>query len=556
MFKRGKGLPLGLGFLVMMVVFLLTPAWAEDNKTLENEVDALKKRIEEMDQRLNKTEVHTATDKLALGFELKTTAWSIHYGDVLAAPNALVAGFFTPYGSGGFNGATLTEFQSAMAGMAMAGMIPPADKYDADNDIIYTTKFRLNMKAKVNEHLSFNGRLAAYKVWGDSTGVNFNHGSMSDVSLDGTTASQPRGDLIHLERAYMNYHNQMGSVPVNFSLGRRPSTEGPPLEYAANSLEGGSPFGSVINWQFDGASLNFGLEDVTGIPGAAFKLCYGLGFESDYGNSGSMSSNPQVDDVHLMGFISELFNNDITSVGLMYAYAPDLTDGFAGTTVMPFIVSRADKLAADGTPGTDGVPEYYFEPNNGGFISRMEPSANIGDWQALSLLLRSNLEESTGKDINMFLSTSWSSTDPSQISNNPFYEMMGMGLLSSNGQLEKHDGYSVYAGCVFPMPAHAKLGIEYNWGSKYWFNFTGAEDSLTGSKLSARGQVFETYYHQPIAGDNFFVTLGGRYYDYDYTGSGNPLGAPVKISEVSSTDALFPVADTVWDIYLSATMRF
>lgn len=541
-----------LGFFMVLAVWLSSPAWAEDTQTLQDEISTLKKRIEEMDKRLNKTEVHTATDKLSLGFELKTTAWSIHTSDVRVAPDALVAGFFTPYDgtpNGGFYGATLLQFQQMMQYMAANGMIPPADVYDADNDIIYTTKFRMNMKSRINNHLSFTGRLAAYKVWGDSTGVNFNHGSMSDVSLDGTTASQPRGDVIHLERAYINYKNAIGSIPYNLSLGRRPSTDGPPLEYAANSLEGGSPFGSVINWQFDGASLSFALEDLTGIPGAAFKLCYGVGFESDYGNSGSMAANSQLDDVHLMGFISDLFNDDVTSVGLMYAYAPKLTDGFAGTTVMPFIVSKADM---DG----DGTDEYYFDPNNGAFISRMEPSANIGDWQALSLLIRSNLEEIVDKDIDVFLSTSWSNTDPERISANPFYEMMGMGLLSSNGQLKKRDGYSVYAGCVLPMPGDGKLGLEYNWGSKYWFNFTGAEDSLTGSKLATRGSVYEAYYHQPVSGDWFFVTLGGRYYDYEYTGSGNPLGAPVKISEAMSTDALFPVPETVWDMYLSATVKF
>ena len=537
--------------LLAFCLFLSAPVvFADENETLKQQVDELKKQVDDMGERLNKAEVHTATDKLALGFELKTTAWSVHYEDALAAPSSLVNGFFVNYDgtpTGGFNGATLNQFQTAMANMAMGGMIPAADKYDADNDIIYTTRFRLNMKSKVNDNLNFMGRLAAYKVWGDSTGVNFNHGSMGDVSLDGTTASVPRGDTIHLERAYMNYRNDIGSIPYNFSLGRRPSTEGPPLEYSANSLEGGSPFGAVINWQFDGASLNFELEDATGIPGAAFKLCYGIGFESDYGNSGSMSSNPQVDDVHLMGFISELFNNDMTSFGVMYAYAPDLTDGFSGTTVMPFIVSKADMNG-------DGTSEYYFEPNSGGFISRMEPSANIGDWHAASLLLKTKLEKMN--DVDLFFSSSWSKTDPSRISNNPFYEMMGMGLLSSNGVLEDHNGYSIYTGCVIPMPGKGKLGLEYNWGSKYWFNFTGAEDSLTGSKLAARGQVFEAYYHQPVVTDYFFLTLGGRYYDYDYTGSGNPLGAPVKITDAMSTDALFPVTDKVWNLYLSANMKF
>ena len=134
--------------------------------------------------------------------------------------------------------------------------------------------------------------------------------------------------------------------------------------------------------------------------------------------------------------------------------------------------------------------------------------------------------------------------------------MMGQGLLSSNGILESHDGYGIWAGAVFPMPGDARFGIEYNWGSKYWFSFTGAEDSLIGSKAATRGQVFEGYYIYPVFKDNFFVKLGGRYYDYDYTGSGNPLGAPVKISEAMALDSLNSIVDKVWSAYASATLRW
>jgi hypothetical protein len=101
----------------------------------------------------------------------------------------------------------------------------------------------------------------------------------------------------------------------------------------------------------------------------------------------------------------------------------------------------------------------------------------------------------------------------------------------------------VYLGAVFPMPWNARLGLEYNYGSKYWFNFTGAEDSVVGSKLAVRGHVYEGYWHQPIFNDNFFATIGLRYYDYEYTGSGNPMGEPVKIDDLSSLDALNPVID-------------
>lgn len=512
-----------------------------DDLETKNEKKAAE--IKEIDQRLNTAELHTATDRLAVGVELRSRAESIHYGDMRTAPAALFNSFFTPAPMG-FNGATAAQIQQAIAGMAAAGMIPPPEQPDIDNDIIFTNKFRLNMKAKVNNQLSFAGRLAAYKVFGDSTGVKFNSGSMGDITLDGTTASIPHGDTIHLERAYFNYKDQMGDVPINVSFGRRPSTDGPPLEYGNYSLEGGSPLAHIINWQFDGASLSFGLEDVTGIPGAAFKLCYGVGFESDWGNSSSLSSESDVDDVHLMGFIATLFDNDVFSAELNYAHASDITDGFTGLTVMPFIIS------------VDGTGAYTFTPNSGAFISRMEPSTNLGDWDAATLLLRTNLYERFEKDIDLFLSLGWTHTDPSTVSQNPFWNLLGYGLLSSNGDLEARDGYSIYAGAVFPMPRNARWGIEYNYGSEYWFNFTGAEDSLIASKLATRGQVWETYYIQPVFQDNFFLKLGGQYYDYEYTGSGNPLGKPVKISEATALDTLFPVVDKVWNLYLSATLRY
>lgn len=516
-----------------------------EKKSIEKEDD-----LEYMNERLDKAAFHAATDKVALGVELRTEAQSIHYENMLAAPPALMGGFFSPPAAGGFNGATRAQIQQGMAQMAKNNMIPPPAEADVDNDIIYTNRFRLNLSSKLNDQLSFGGRLAAYKVFGDSTEVKFNRGALGDVTFDGNTASLPHGDTLRVERAFFNFSKDLGSVPISFSLGRRPSTEGAPMEYRNFSTESGSPLASIINWQFDGASLNFGLEDVTSVPGATFKLCYGVGFEGDWGNSYSLSVNQaEVDDVHLFGVISNLYDNGLTNLRFSYAHAWDVTDGFAGLTVMPFIVSKADM-------DMNGEPEYYFEPNSGGFISRMEPSTNIGDWDAATLLLRHNFIEQFDKDIDFFLSTSWSHTSPSQVSKNPFYEMMGQGLLSSNGDLEDRDGYSLYAGAIFPMPYDARFGLEYNYGSKYWFNFTGAEDSLVGSKLAVRGHVFEGYYHQPVFGKNFFFTLGGQYYDYEYTGSGNPLGEPVKISEATAFDAFNGIVDKVWLGYLSATVRF
>ena len=573
-----------------------------DMKSLKEEVSALQKKIEKMEKndewaqddidylskRVDKTEMHTATDKVSLNIEFRTKAESIHYNDMRSAPASMLGQFFldvpknlpaefggmpfpttqqefadfqqmlphlTPeqgmammelMRTAGFNGANLAQAQGMM------GLMPATapEKYDADNNIIYTNKFRLNMKADLNPHVNFNGRLAAYKVFGDSTGVKFNQGSLGDVTFDGNTSSLPHGDIVHLERAFFAYKNDIGDdVHWHFSLGRRPSTDGPPLEYGNYDIVAGSPLGAIINWQFDGASLGFNFGDAIGIPGASFKLCYGVGFENDYGNSSTLGYNgSDLSDVHLFGVISDLFNNGDTRMMLNYAHAWDITDGFTGLTVMPFIVS---KNPADGT--------YSFSQNTGGFITRMEPSTNIGAWDAATLLLSSNIDVDTdekNEGIDWFINGSWSHTNPSQVSKNPFYEILGAGLLSSNGNLRDRDGYSVYAGTVLPMPFKGRLGLEYNWGSKYWFNFTGAEDSLIGSKLAVRGEVYEAYYIQPIYGHNFFAKIGSQYYDYEYTGSGNPLGAPVKIDEMSAMDALNPVADKVWNYYASVTFRY
>jgi hypothetical protein len=529
----------------------------QEIQTLQQKVEKLEKDgayvqedMDDLSTRVDKTELHTATDKVSFGIYFRTEANSLHYDNILGPNPQILGAFFTPVSMGGFSGATLPQIQQAMYQMAMAGMIPDPSSYDANNDILYTNKFRMDMKAILNNKISFAGRLAAYKVFGDSSEVKFNQGSLGDVNFDGTTSSLPRGDVIRLERAYFIYNHDLGSVPLSFSLGRRPATDGPPLEYGNYSLVGGSPLATIINWQFDGASLSFGLEDVTSIPGASFKLCYGVGFESDWGNSTSLNyMASEIEDVHLVGFISDFFNDGNTSVMFNYAHAWDITDGFTGTTVMPFTIKAAD------TNG-DGEAEYTFEQNSGAFISRMEPMTNIGDWDAGTLLFRTNLSEALEVDIDFFLAGSASYTDPSRISNNPFYKMMGMGLLSSNGNLETHDGYSIYAGALFPMPLKARLGLEYNYGSKYWFNFTGAEDSVIGSKLAVRGDVYEAYYIQPIFQKNFFVKLGAQYYDYAYTGSGNPLGAPVKISQATAFDTINPVVDEVWNYYASATFNF
>ncbi len=524
----------------------------EELQNLQQKVSDLKKyekkQLKKLSKRIEKTELHTFTDKISFGIEFESNIESIHYNDIYALSDD-VYGYFMQ------NPQTLNGYLTSNFGNVFT---KPFNKISsASNDMIFTEKLRLNMKSKFNDKLDFTGRLAAYKVWGDSSGVKFNNGSLGDMYLDGTTASVPSGDNIHLERAYFNYKFNLGKkVPGSISVGRRPSTAGSPLEFREYSLEGGAALATAINWQFDGISLNFDLEEFFNIPGHVLKLCYGLAFESGWGNSYSLMNDPDVDDVNVLGLIDVIYDDSVTDITALYAHGSGLTDGFTGLTLMPMTVNK--------NPMTG---KYEFAQNSNGWISRVEPQTNIGDYDVFSLLLKTNFKHffETKNNVDFFAGVSWSHTTPTNISKIPLYEMLGMGLLNSGvydkSNLEDRDGYSVYIGTRIPMPYNGKLGLEYNWGSKYWLSMTSAEDSLVASKLATRGHAYELYYIQPIFNQNFFAKFGLIYYDYEYTGSGSPLGAPVRINEMTPLDKFYstgfsPVIDNALNLYFSVTFRF
>jgi hypothetical protein len=143
--------------------------------------------------------------------------------------------------------------------------------------------------------------------------------------------------------------------------------------------------------------------------------------------------------------------------------------------------------------------------------------------------------------------------------------MMGLsgtpygGLLSEDGQ-DKETGYSVYVGVQIPTGDIGKFGLEYNYGSQYWFNFVQAADDAIAPKLATRGQVAELYYILDI-NPNMFIKLAGLYYDYEYSGSGNPIGEPIKIKDISPASAgmfhgMMPIVDEAYDANIALTVKF
>ena len=420
---------------------------------------------------------------------------------------------------------------------------------------MYDSRLRLNMKAKVWDNVDFAGRLVMYKNWGDSTGSKV-FDSWNSFTMDGTDSGNTTGDWLRVDRAYMDWKN-IADSGVYLSIGRRPSTYGPPTQYRENEMRGGTPTGNVMNLNFDGITIGRRLDDLTGIEGMVARFCYGQGFESEWGNGELFGDNDKTKDTHFAGFNFDLFNDGVNFLQATMFTAQDINDGFKG--VIAFPTQYAELFAPTLYSDIQKFPNFNF-------VTRVQPSTNIGDMNLAGLVF--SREEDNG--IKWFTSGGWTQMRP----NGKAGMFGGMGTdavfeaqLSADGsevmmvpvtaqESENRNGYGFYAGVQVPAPM-GKFGLEYNYGSKYWTPFTQGQDDPVTSKLATRGHVGEAYYIFDI-NPRMFIKLSGIYYDFVYSGSGSPVGKPKKISDIKDGEeySLLPVIDDAYDLNASLTVQF
>ena len=445
-------------------------------------------------------------------------------------------------------------FQSGQLQGVMPYVLAPKTMQDIDNDLFYTTRLRLDLKAKVWDNVSFSGRLAMYKNWGDSTGTQV-FDSWRSFTMDGTSSGNTSGDWLRVERAYFDWRN-IGGSETYLSIGRRPSTYGPPSHYRENEMRGGTPSGHLVNFNFDGATLGYNLGEITGIDGQVVRFCYGQGFESQWGN-GEMFGDIVTKDTHLGGFNIDVVNDGNHFLQLTLFGAKDVNDGFKGTMAFP------TQLAGIFAPTMYQDMQKF---DNFNFVTRVQPSGVIGDMYLGGI----GYAYESDDDIKVFGSLGWTRAEPngnSGLFGGMLSDAVFEAELNSTGteiiMVPKYaddsstkDGYGIYIGMQIPAP-FGKFGLEYNYGSEYWTPFTQAQDDPVGSKLATRGHVAEAYYIFDI-NPRMFIKLAGLYYDYEYTGSGTPVGAPQKIDDVMAGSAfsMLPVVDTAYDVNASLTVNF
>ncbi|BFL82089.1 DUF3373 domain-containing protein [Shewanella baltica] len=539
---------------------------------LKQQLADITEQLDDLNDRVDKTERHTSLDRLEITGDFRTKAHSLHYQDVVWSPAMKVN--FNDFGAKAMSGAfgmpndlnsplgkmmqanpdLAAAIQNGMLQGVMPYVLAPKSVQDIDNDIYYTTRLRLNLKAKVWDNVSFAGRLSMFKNWGDSTGVQV-FDSWRSFTMDGTSSGNTSGDWLRVERAYFDWKKINGSE-FYLSIGRRPSTYGPPSHYRENELRGGTPSGHLVNFNFDGATLGYNLGEITGIEGQVVRFCYGQGFESQWGN-GEMFGDIVTKDTHLGGFNIDAINDGTNFLQFTLFGAKNVNDGFKGTMAFP------TQLAGIFAPTMYQDMQKF---DNFNFVTRVQPSGVIGDMYLGGI----GFAREEANDIKWFASLGWTRAEPNGNAG-MFGGMLSDAIfeaeLNSTGteiimvpktsdDSDTKDGYGIYVGVQIPAP-YGKFGLEYNYGSKYWTPFTQAQDDPIGSKLATRGHVAEAYYIFDI-NPKMFIKLAGLYYDYEYTGSGTPVGAPQKIDDVLAGTAysMLPVVDTAFDVNASLTINF
>ena len=410
------------------------------------------------------------------------------------------------------------------AGMQQMMMMFAADAYSdgfkTDNSLLYTTRLRLNMAAKVAKNVGFMGRLSMYKPWGASTQTGVFNGQANSMNTDAAWPGVPGDATLKVDRAYFTWSN-IADVPLYLSLGRRPSTDGPPLHYRQDEKRAGTPMGTIIDMQFDGATLGYNFGSKTTV-----RACYGLGYESQYGN-GSLNKSNALKDAQFFGFNIDAYNTPKMQIQTTIARAFDITDGYTGNIIMP-----NDPVSGQAMPGP--------------IVTRFTPSANLGDFDVASLLLARR-----DGPFDWFVTGSWSKSNPEEGVTGPFGGLMS----GPYDNPESKTGDMYYVGARFNFnDEKTKIGLEWNKGSEYWFNFAPSQDDIIAPKTSTRGTVWEGYTTHRIS-RRFVVKLAYIHYDYDYTGSGWHVGAPAALDGTPAIQG-FPTYSQVGKFSLGFSARF
>jgi len=108
------------------------------------------------------------------------------------------------------------------------------DGFKTDNDILYTTRLRLNMNAKVAKNIAFDGRLSMYKPWGSSTQTGVFNGQANTLNTDANWPGVAGDATLKVDRAFFTWKN-IADIPLLSLIHISEPTRRRGISYAARA---------------------------------------------------------------------------------------------------------------------------------------------------------------------------------------------------------------------------------------------------------------------------------------------------------------------------------
>ena len=380
--------------------------------------------------------------------------------------------------------------------------------YTKSFDPAVAIRFRLNMSAQLDDDVKFNGRMIF---------INSSQSYQRLCILSRDIKSVTSTSAFDVERAYFDYvTNKNSDYAFTFSFGLLPTTGGTPMQYAQNDQRKSMFPALVFNMNTYGIIGTQKLGDST-YARAILAKAYTL-----RANFYPYQCNREnIDNADVLGiYFDTKFN-------------------LFGKSLLSFGVNMLNSLKA----------HPFLGPDVGSSDAHV-----TGDMITLGLGL--DTQKLLNSELTFFIHYALShphsngKVDDYQIVENS-NQTLADGLTASGqtgfseadyakGSMLSKNGYSFYIGAKYDISKNLNLGVEYNYGSKYWFSATqGAEDMY--NKLATRGHVTEVYtswqFHK-----NLYTKLSYLYTKEEYTGSGWHFGEPAKKDATQSVASLSIVA--------------
>ena len=502
-----------------VVTALATTSFAADaNKEMLNQIQALKAQIEALEKKVAQQEAKQQTQTPTVTVDEKRIEKIEKKLDTVS--NTATAAKIQ---SGNDNLKWDVDFRTQVDNI----QYKHADGSKSENNALLTNRLWLGMAYKADDNSSFHGKLSYNKAFGDTANHSQSNTNPGYADFDWVTNENATDNTIKLKEAYWLYTQEklFGSdIPWAASVGRRPSTDGLPINIR-NNQQPNSPLSHTIDVEFDGFSLKFDTDTITGLTGSWFKICGGRGLTNakprfDISGTAYSTDDDKNVDVDMLGFIAVPYDDGQYSVHMQYSHAWNLI-GYDQISYNNFQQNYYNYYMA----GNQGVDDYY------NLLTSTPSFKDVGDIDFATILFKT---EGIGDGISDYLDNTTAFASFAMSKTNP--NNIPGGML---GSTDSETGTSVWLGVNAPCPLTpdiAKIGFEWNKGSKYWRSMTYGEDTYAGSKIATRGQAWEVYRNQQLTKS---LTWGVSYVfmDYDYTGSNSFFGAdgtPMTMSQAQA----------------------